>query len=110
MVTAGITITRQVAYGGFVNGLSIGLLALGIVLIYRSSRVINFAVGAIGAFSAALLALLVLEYGWPFSIAAVVAVVAGGAFAAVIEATVVTRLFRAPRVIVLVATIGIAQV
>ena len=108
MVTAGITITRQVVYGGFVNGLSIGLLALGVVLIYRSSRVINFAVGALGAFSAALLALLVVQYHWNFWPSALVAVVAGGAFAAAIEASVITRLFRAPRVIVLVATIGIA--
>src|SRR5262249_61613311 len=75
----------------------------------RSSRVINFAVGAIGAFSAALLALLVVQYHWNFWPAAIVAVAAGGAFAAAVEATVITRLFRAPRVIVLVATIGIAQ-
>src|SRR5262249_36545597 len=75
----------------------------------RSSRVINFAVGAIGAFSAALLALLVVQYHWNFWPAAIVAVAAGGAFAAAVEATVITRLFRAPRVILLVATIGIAQ-
>jgi ABC-type branched-subunit amino acid transport system ATPase component/ABC-type branched-subunit amino acid transport system permease subunit len=109
MSALAVTVTRQVVYGGSVDGLSIGLLALGIVLIYRSSRVINFAVGALGAFSAALLALLVVKYHWNFWPAAIVAVVAGAAFAAAIEATVITRLFRAPRVIVLVATIGIAQ-
>jgi branched-subunit amino acid ABC-type transport system permease component len=47
---AGLVVTRQIVYGGLVDGLSIGLLALGIVLIYRSNRVINFAVGALGAF------------------------------------------------------------
>lgn len=104
-----LTITRQTVYGGFVDGLSIGLLALGIVLIYRSSRVINFAVGALGALSAALLALLVVKYHWNYWPAVLVALVAGGAFAAACEVTVITRLFRAPRVIVLVATIGIAQ-
>src|SRR3954463_5676633 len=109
MVLGGITITRQVIYGGFVDGLSIGLLALGVVLIYRSSRVINFAVGALGSFSAALLAVLVIRYDWNFWPAAAVAVAAGGLFAAAVEMTVITRLFRAPRVIVLVATIGIAQ-
>src|SRR5438552_718536 len=108
-MVATITITRQTLYGGFVDGLSIGLLALGIVLIYRSSRVINFAVGALGAFSAALLALLVVQYHWSYWAAALVAVAAGGGFAAAVEMTVITRLFRAPRVIVLVATIGIAQ-
>jgi ABC-type branched-subunit amino acid transport system ATPase component/ABC-type branched-subunit amino acid transport system permease subunit len=109
LVVGALTITRQTVYGGFINGLSIGLLALGVVLIYRSSRVINFAVGAMGALSAALLALLVIQYGWNFWLALVVAVGAGGVFAAAIELTVITRLFTAPRVIVLVATIGVAQ-
>jgi ABC-type branched-subunit amino acid transport system ATPase component/ABC-type branched-subunit amino acid transport system permease subunit len=105
-----ITVTRQVVYDGFIDGLSIGLLALGVVLIYRSSRVINFAVGAMGALSAALLALLVIQYHWNFWPAVIVAIAAGAAFSAAVELTVITRLFRAPRVIVLVATIGIAQV
>ena len=104
-----ITITRQIVYDGFIDGLSIGLLALGVVLIYRSSRVINFAVGALGALSAALLALLVLQYHWNFWPALIVAVAGGAAFSAAVELTVITRLFRAPRVILLVATIGIAQ-
>ena len=98
LVVGAITITRQTVYGGFIDGLSIGLLALGVVLIYRSSRVINFAVGAIGALSAALLALLVLQYDWSFWPAAIVSIAAGGAFAAAIELTVVRRLFTAPRV------------
>jgi ABC-type branched-subunit amino acid transport system ATPase component/ABC-type branched-subunit amino acid transport system permease subunit len=106
---AGLVVTRQIFYGGLVDGLSIGLLALGIVLIYRSNRVINFAVGALGAFSAALLALLVIRYHWNYWPALLVALLAGGAFAAAVEITVITRLFRAPRVIVLVATIGIAE-
>jgi ABC-type branched-subunit amino acid transport system ATPase component/ABC-type branched-subunit amino acid transport system permease subunit len=109
MGSLAVTITRQTLYSGLVNGLAIGLLALGIVLIYRSSRVINFAVGALGAFAAALLAVLVINFNWNYWPAAGVAIIAGGAFAAAAEATVITRLFTAPRVIVLVATIGIAQ-
>jgi ABC-type branched-subunit amino acid transport system ATPase component/ABC-type branched-subunit amino acid transport system permease subunit len=108
-VVIGLVVTRQTFYGGLVDGLSIGLLALGIVLIYRSNRVINFAVGALGAFSAALLALLVIQYHWNYWPAAIVSVLAGAAFAAAVEITVITRLFKAPRVIVLVATIGIAE-
>ena len=34
---------------GLLLGVSSGLLALGLVLIYRTTRVINFAYGAIGA-------------------------------------------------------------
>ncbi len=104
-----ITLTSQIVYLGVIDGLLIGLLALGVVLIYRASGVINFAVGALGMLSASLLALLVLTYGWPFWPAAIISVVAGGLAAAALELTVITRLFRAPRVILLVATIGIAQ-
>ena len=103
------SLTSQIVYLGVIDGLLIGLLALGIVLIYRASGVINFAVGSLGVLSASLLALLVLTYGWPFWPAAIVSVVAGGLVAAALELTVITRLFRAPRVILLVATIGIAQ-
>ena len=102
-------LTSQIVYLGVIDGLLIGLLALGIVLIYRASGVINFAVGSLGVLSASLLALLVLTYDWPFWPAAIVAVVTGGLVAAALELTVITRLFRAPRVILLVATIGIAQ-
>ncbi len=104
-----LTLTSQIVYLGVIDGLLIGLLALGIVLIYRASGVINFAVGSLGVLSASLLALLVLNYGWPFWPAVIVSVVAGGLIAAALELTVITRLFRAPRVILLVATIGIAQ-
>lgn len=103
------TLTSQIVYLGVIDGLLIGLLALGIVLIYRASGVINFAVGSLGVLSASLLALLVLTYDWPFWPAAIISVVAGGLIAAALELTVITRLFRAPRVILLVATIGIAQ-
>jgi ABC-type branched-subunit amino acid transport system ATPase component/ABC-type branched-subunit amino acid transport system permease subunit len=109
MPVLGFTVTGQVVYGGFIDGLSIGLLALGIVLIYRSNRVINFAVAATGALSAGILAMLVVRYHWGYWPSALVAVLAGAAFSAAVESTVITRLFRAPRVILLVATIGIAQ-
>ena len=40
---------------GLITGMTYGILAVGLVLIYRSNRVINFAHGEIGAFGAALL-------------------------------------------------------
>ena len=39
------------------------------VLVYRSTRVINFAVGSIGLIGATLLPLLVLDYGFPYWVA-----------------------------------------
>ena len=58
-------ITSQLVFNGVITGLVIGLLAMGIVLIYRSTRVINFAVGNMGLVGASLLALLVVDYERP---------------------------------------------
>ncbi|MDH3755635.1 MAG: ABC transporter, partial [Acidimicrobiia bacterium] len=102
-------VTRQLVFNGFVTGLVIGLLAMGIVLIYRSTRVINFAVGNLGLVGAALFALMILNYGVPFWLALAVALVTGTVFGAAVELSVVRRLFTAPRVILLVATVGVAQ-
>ncbi|MEO1055497.1 MAG: ATP-binding cassette domain-containing protein [Actinomycetota bacterium] len=102
-------ITRQVAFDGFVQGLTYGLLALGIVLIYRSTRVINFAVGNMGLPGAVLFALLIRNYGVPFWLAVPLCLVAGALLGAVVELAIIRRLFTSPRVVVLMATVGIAQ-
>lgn len=102
-------ITRQLVFDGAANGLVVGLLAMGVVLIYRSTRVINFAVGNMGVIASYLFALFVINYGWPFWIALAVALVAGGLFAALVELAIIRRLFNASRVTLLVATVGIAQ-
>lgn len=108
MITA-TWITRQLVFNGFVTGLVFGLLAMGIVLVFRSTKVINFAVGNLGIVGGALFALMVLDYQFPFWIAFVVAMVVGTLFGAIVELSVIRRLFSSPRVIVLVATVGVAQ-
>src|SRR5690348_2636388 len=90
---------------GTVRGLIIALIAMGIVLVYRSSRVINFAVGDLGVPSAALLGIMAGTHNWPYWPALVAALLIGTFAGAVVELAVIRRLFRAPRVIVLVATI-----
>ena len=94
---------------GFVQGLIVSLVAMGIVLVYRSSRVINFAVGDLGVPAAAILAILVGKQGWPYWPGLVFAVLVGTLSGTVVEVAVIRRLSKAPRVIVLVATIGIAE-
>ena len=101
--------TRQLWFDGVVNGMVLGLLALGVVLVYRSTRVINLAVGNMGLPATGLMALLVINYDFPYWLALPIALVVGIAVGAMIERAVIRRLFDAPRVIVLVATIGIAQ-
>ena len=102
-------ITKQLVFDGLVTGLVIGLLAMGIVLIYRSTRVINFAVGNMGLVGTALLAIMVVDHGVPFWLAVIACLAVGALYGALMEVAVIRRLFAAPRVIVLVATIGLAQ-
>jgi ABC-type branched-subunit amino acid transport system ATPase component/ABC-type branched-subunit amino acid transport system permease subunit len=101
--------TKQLLFDGAVNGAVIGLFAIGIVLVYRSTRVINFAVANMGLLASSLLSLLVIQYGAPFWVAVLVCLLAGTLSGLAVELSIIRRLFRAPRVIVLIATIGIAQ-
>jgi ABC-type branched-subunit amino acid transport system ATPase component/ABC-type branched-subunit amino acid transport system permease subunit len=101
--------TSNLLFIGLINGLSVSLIAMGIVLVYRSSRVINFAVGDLGVPAAALLAVMASKEHIPYWIAVIGAVIVGTLSGTVVELAVIRRLFKAPRVIVLVATIGVAE-
>ncbi|HCH81308.1 MAG TPA: ABC transporter, partial [Acidimicrobiaceae bacterium] len=101
--------TRNVWFDGVVFGLVIGLLAMGVILIYRSTKVINFAVGNMGLPGATLFALLVINWGWPFWLALITCLLMGALIGAVIDLTVIWRLFDRPRVMLLVATVGLSQ-
>jgi ABC-type branched-subunit amino acid transport system ATPase component/ABC-type branched-subunit amino acid transport system permease subunit len=103
-------INSQIVFDGVIQGLAVALIAVGLVLVYRATRIINFAVGNMGVIGAALLSLLVVQYHVPFWVALVIALAAGLVFGAAIEMTVIRRLRNAPRVVVLVATIGIGGV
>ncbi len=101
--------TANLIFIGVVRGLIVSLIAMGIVLVYRSSRVINFAVADLGVPAAALLALMAGKAHWPYWPSLFLAVAAGTLAGTVVELAVIRRLFKAPRVIVLVATIGVAE-
>jgi ABC-type branched-subunit amino acid transport system ATPase component/ABC-type branched-subunit amino acid transport system permease subunit len=105
----GVWITRQILFWTLVQGLVFGLLAMGIVLIYRSTRVINFAVGNMGLPGAALFALMMINYDFPFWIALVACLLIGALLGLVTEVIVVKRLFHRPRIVLLIATVGIAD-
>ena len=109
VVTLAVEFPRQSIFSGVMQGLTYGVIAIGLILIYRSTRVINFAIVEMGAFAAALLARLVINWGVDYWVALPVCVIAGGLLGAGIELVIVRRLFRSPRVVLFVATIGLAQ-
>lgn len=86
------------------------LLAVGLVMVHLSTRVINFAHGELGAFAVAMMLMLVRAYHWPYWPSLVCSLLATALLAAIIERTVIKRLFTSPRLLVMLATIGIAQI
>ena len=95
---------------GLVTGALSSLIAIGLVIVYRSSRIINFAQADFGAVAATLAILLVTRRHWSYFVAVPLGLVVALATGALTELVVVRRFFRAPRLILTVATIGVAQV
>jgi branched-chain amino acid transport system permease protein len=83
---------------------------MGLVLVYRANRIINFAQGELGAVAAILTASLIVGPGWPFFAAAGVGLVVALLLGAFTEVVLIRRFAHAPRLILTVATIGIAQI
>src|SRR5256714_1873643 len=89
-----------------------GLLAVGIVLVYKSNRFLNLAHAQLGALSAQLLAKLVIDWGWSWWVAFGVCVPVGIVVGLVVERWVVRPLRErsASAVSLLLVTIGVTQV
>ena len=106
---SGFDLTGPIVLLGTLTGLGYALLAVGLVLTYRSSRVINFAHGAVGLFVAGLFAVVVGRYDVPYLLGFPAALLCGALVGAALEALIVRRLAAAPRVLVMVATLGIGE-
>ncbi len=98
-----------VSLQGFTIGLLVALLALGMALVYRANRVLNFAQADLGVVPTSLAAHLIVLSGLNWFLAMGIGLVAAAALGALVELAIVRRFFRAPRLILTVATIGIAQ-
>jgi ABC-type branched-subunit amino acid transport system permease subunit len=94
---------------GVFYGLGYGLLALGLVLVYRTNRVLNFAQGQIGVIAAVFLVKLTADFKFNYWFALVLSI-GLAAFVGALSELVLRRLFNRPRVLVMVATIGLSYV
>jgi ABC-type branched-subunit amino acid transport system permease subunit len=103
---------------GTTRGLIYGILALGLVLVYKGTRVLNLAQPFFGLFGAFLCWWLTAEAGFlPFEqgtrprflLALVLTLVVIALQAAGLERALFRRLRRAPRLVTLVATLAIGQ-
>lgn len=94
---------------GVVLGLLTALLAVGMALVYRANRVINFAQADLGYVPAALSVGLIVFNGLPYLFGLAVGLVSSVVLGALVELAIVRRFVRSPRLVLTVATIGITQ-
>lgn len=95
---------------GIIFGTSYALLAMGLILIYRTTRIVNFAYGAMGAMPGSLTVGLFVAKGWNYWLAIVVGIAVGVAAGAAVDVLVIRRFARSSRLVLTVASIGLAQI
>jgi len=103
-----MTVTLPVLLLGLVTGLTYGVLALGLILVYRSSRVLNFAHGQVGAFAASAFGAYVVGKNLPYWLLFPFALALGAAVNMLVEVVAIRRLRKAPAMMSIIATLGVA--
>jgi branched-chain amino acid transport system permease protein len=94
---------------GAVIGCLYGLIAVGVVLVYRANRVVNFAQAGLGAVPAVVALLLLTDKGVPYLLVLPVLILGALALGALVEIAFIRRFASSPRLVLAVVTIGIAQ-
>jgi branched-chain amino acid transport system permease protein len=97
----------QIAFGGLALGARYALVALGFVIIYKATGVINFAQGALVALGAYLTYALTDSAALPFAVAVVGAALATALVGASTERLVLRRMVGQPAFAVIMITIGL---
>jgi branched-chain amino acid transport system permease protein len=103
---AGALTMAQSLVVGLITGGIYGLYAVGLVLVYRGSGVLNFAQAELGTFTLFLAQVVIVEHHQPYLVGAAAAVVVAAALGMTFERLVVWPLRTASRVTVSVGTIA----
>jgi branched-chain amino acid transport system permease protein len=90
-------------------GLPQAAFAVALVLVYRSARVINFTLVAFAGCGAVFFAYLHQELEWPYYLAMLAGIGTACALGLLFELLLVRRFFNAPRLVLTVVTIAMAQ-
>jgi branched-chain amino acid transport system permease protein len=96
----------NVTLNGLVQGMIYAAFALALVLIWRSTRIVNFAQGAMAA-ATAFIALALIQAGQSYWIALVVTLISGFLLGAVVERVVVRPVEGGPELNAVIVTLGL---
>ncbi len=105
---ATLEIILQLVLNGLAVGCIYGLVALGFVLIYKTTELVNFAQGDFMMLGAFTCYMFVVWYGVGYWPAFALAIGAVALFGAVLDATVLRRVIGQPQFAVVMLTIGLA--
>ena len=94
---------------GLVLGSATALTSLGLILIWRANRFINFAQMALGGAIGLTAAHLFLTAGWPYPVALLCGILGGVLLGAAVEVLIIRRFSKATRLVLTVASLGVAQ-
>lgn len=98
----------QLTLSGIANGAILALVALGFVLIYKSSDVINFAQGELLMIGAYLTFATIGQIGLPWPIGVILAMILAASAGVLIEHLVLRPLIGKPVISVIMVTIGLS--
>src|SRR5665213_1402194 len=94
---------------GLIYGSLYALVSIGLVLVYRGSRVINFAQAEFGVLAAVVAIELAVTYHVNYFLVMLVGIVGSILLGGIINGVIIRRFRRSSRLILTVATIGLAQ-
>jgi branched-chain amino acid transport system permease protein len=97
----------EVLAGGLLAGVMYSMVAIGFVLVHKSSRIFNFAQGAMVLF-AALTFVSLVERGWPFALALAATLAAMVGLALAVSRIVIKPLVTRPPTVLFMATLGLS--
>ncbi|TMQ16258.1 MAG: branched-chain amino acid ABC transporter permease [Candidatus Rokuibacteriota bacterium] len=103
-------IALQLILNGLAVGCIYGLVALGFVLIYKATELVNFAQGDLMMLGAFVCYMLVVWYGWGYWAAFAAAVAAVALFGAGLDAGILRRVLGQPQFAVVMLTIGLGAI
>src|SRR5438445_673372 len=100
----------QLVLNGLAVGCIYGLVALGFVLIYKATELVNFAQGDLLMLGAFTCYMFVVWYGVGYWTALALAVALVGLFGAALDATILRRVIGQPQFSVVMLTIGLGAI
>jgi len=105
-----MTSILQLAWSGLISGFAYALVALGLVLVFKTARILNFAAGTMAGFGGFLAYWFSVEKGLPWGIAVILALIFTAVGTAVIERLTIRPLIPKGFLPIVVMTLGIEVV